>query len=221
VKRFAMIAPIDPEYAKLLQEKGVWKPECPVHLSDLVIVYVHYINFDGKHEDGRLVVHRALGEQTERIFEGLLKLKFPIHSIIPVEAFDGDDERTMEANNSSAFNYRRIMDSDKFSSHAYGVAIDINPRQNPYLLIDHDKNQLKLFPTNSFQFLNRAIQQPGMVESIISIFAKYGFTNWGGHWNSHCLDYHHFQVSEKDFEFLKNNPVDEVVGYFERHYPAK
>ena len=80
--------------------------------------------------------------------------------------------------------------------HSYGLAIDINPVQNPFIMIDKTSNNIKVLPGQSVDFLNRHNKQEGMVEPIVEIFRKYGFSEWGGNWNT-PIDYHHFQVPRK------------------------
>jgi hypothetical protein len=48
-----------------------------------------------------------------------------------VDVYSGDDDRSMAANNTSAFNCRKVAGTSKWSEHAYGRAIDVNPVQNP------------------------------------------------------------------------------------------
>lgn len=110
-----------------------------------------------------------------------------------MDSFKGDDVASMNANNSSAFNGRRIMNTNRWSSHAYGVAIDINPRQNPYLRFNTDENTIKVLPDEALPFVNRTVPKKGMVEPIVDLFAQYGFTEWGGRWDDKP-DYHHFQM---------------------------
>ena len=93
----------------------------------------------------------------------------------------------MAANNSSCFNFRKIDGSELLSMHSYGLAIDINPVQNPFIQKD------KISPLDGKSFLNRRDEVAGLVEPIIDIFYKYGFTVWGGRWTT-PIDYHHFQV---------------------------
>jgi hypothetical protein len=76
--------------------------------------------------------------------------------------------------------------------HSYGLAIDINPVQNPYLSIG-ENGIVKVHPSAGVEFLNRSNIRPGMLEPVIHIFEKYGFTVWGGKWNN-PIDYHHFEV---------------------------
>ena len=131
-------------------------------------------------------------DATLSIFGELYQIRFPIHQMETIENFQGDDEKSMKANNSSCFNFRKIAGTDKLSIHSYGLAIDINPKQNPYVT-----NGI-IYPEDGASYLNRETQRPGMVEPIVDIFKRNGFEIWGGEWKD-PIDYHHFQVSK---EFL-------------------
>jgi len=170
-----------------------WSDDCPVPLHRLVKVTFTHVDFQGNEQIGQMIVLDVLGESVMAIFKELFERGFPIEKAIPVDYFEGDDVASMNANNSSAFNCRRVMHTDRWSSHAYGAAIDINPVQNPYVLINAEEHTAKIYPTGGTQYLNRHLQEPGMVEPIVSLFAKHGFTDWGGAWRA-PLDYHHFQV---------------------------
>ena len=111
---------------------------------------------------------------------------------------------SISSNNTSSFNSRLISGSDLLSIHSYGLAIDINPKQNPYLT---SCSELKIFPKCGQKFTNRSNIRPGMVESfldnesktVIDVFKENGFTIWGGDWNS-PIDWHHFQLPRKECE---------------------
>lgn len=97
----------------------------------LVLVRVLYLGFDGDQHVGQLVVHRDIAADIVWIFQQLFLHGFPIASIVPIVAFGWSDERSMAANNTSGLNYRYIAGTVRLSMHAYGLAIDINPWQNP------------------------------------------------------------------------------------------
>jgi hypothetical protein len=178
-----------------------WTELCPVKLNQLVSVHISHFDFDGGEKTGELIVLERISKNVLAIFKELFELRFPLHSVTPSDEFGGDDILTMNANNSSAFNCRRVMNTDRWSSHAYGMAIDINPIQNPYVLINDEENTARIYPIGGSKYLNRHLQEAGMVESIVPIFKKHGFEDWGGAWRS-PLDYHHFQVS---WERIKEN----------------
>ncbi|WP_350290439.1 M15 family metallopeptidase [uncultured Croceitalea sp.] len=171
-----------------------WSQNCPISLDMLRQVNFQHYDFEGNIKSGVIIVHTVIADKTLTLFKKLFKIKFPIHQAIPIDEYKGSDIDSMKDNNTSGFNCRRVMGENKWSSHAYGAAIDINPLQNPYVLINHNLAEAKIFPKNGTMFLNRSIQRDGMVESIVTIFKNNGFSIWGGDWNT-VLDYHHFQIS--------------------------
>ena len=171
-----------------------WQQGCPVGLQDLRYIRVKYWTFDGKSSMGELVVHRSVAKEVETIFEELYAVKYPIRSLRLVSDFQGNDWQSIEADNTSAFNCRRATGSKKWSKHAYGRAIDINPIENPYISrkgrISHKASQ---------KYRNRRHQNPNNTEDhavllkndkATQIFKKYGW-KWGGDWPK-VKDYQHF-----------------------------
>lgn len=186
---------------KSLREGNIWREDCPVHYSRLRSVEVSFVDFDGKERIGELIVLDEVAESVRQIFMELLNMKFPIEKMIPMEEFLGDDVLSMKTNNSSAYNGRKVARTDRWSSHAYGCALDINPVQNPYLLLDENLVLVEVIPSAGDEFLNRSMQRKGMVEEIVSVFAKHGFSEWGGNWETKP-DYHHFQLSPQKLKSL-------------------
>ncbi len=178
---------------KQMLEKHIWRQECPVDLSRLKIVEITHVDFQGKQNKGHLVVLDVLARNVEQIFVELLRIQFPIHQIKNIVDFDGDDVCSMKANNSSSFNGRLVARTNRWSSHAYGAAIDINPIQNPYLLLNEQMELQEVIPLEGEGYINRTTLRKGMVEEIVPIFANYGFSEWGGSWIEKP-DYHHFQL---------------------------
>lgn len=172
---------------------GVWRDECPIHYSRLRMIELEYLNFENFVRKGKMVLLDSVAEQVVCIFEELLKLGFQINSVNLMDLFDADDVKSMKANNSSAYNGRLVARTNRWSSHAYGVAIDINPVQNPYLLLNEREELLEVIPSAGSEYLDRSNKRKGMVEEIVPIFAKHGFTEWGGNWELKP-DYHHFQL---------------------------
>jgi peptidoglycan LD-endopeptidase CwlK len=162
---------------------------CPeeIILCQKVIVVVYY-SFDGMIHQGQIVVHEELVEDIEYVFKVMLAEKFPITSAIPIAdaKFQWDDELSMQANNSSGFNYRTIARTDRLSNHAYGRAVDINPRLNPYIRGDY------IQPNNALY----DVTQPGTITKdgvIVACFKERGWV-WGGDWVDR-KDYQHFEKS--------------------------
>ena len=185
---------------KQMKHKNVWQSDCPVSIKQLRLVEISHLNFEGNTQSGEIIVLDKLAPSVLKIFQELMIIKFPIHSAYLIDKYDGDDEKSMVANNSSSFNFRKIAGSTKLSMHAYGLAIDINPVQNPYIEIKND-GFAQVHPKSGIDFLNRSNLRPGMVESIVPIFKKYGFSEWGGNWNK-PIDYHHFQIPQSQVNEL-------------------
>jgi hypothetical protein len=188
-------------------DAGIWKAGCPISLSRLSLVQFSYHDFQHEiHYDGSVVVLDVLAPHVENIFRHLFLQQFPVHSAKRIEHFEGSDDQSMEANNSSAFNYRAIAGTKTLSLHGYGAAIDINPVQNPCIcnpkvMPDLLHSVVDVWPTGGTHYLNRSNQRPGMVESVVDVFAENGFREWGGTWNE-MVDYHHFQVPRHLVELL-------------------
>ena len=112
------------------------RPECPItERSQLRVVEVGYHGFDGAVHRGRLVVNADVAASVARIFTRLFNERFPIRRMRPIEAYGGDDDASMAADNTSAFNCRQPDQSNSAfasSPHANGRAVDINPRENPW-----------------------------------------------------------------------------------------
>lgn len=145
---------------------------------------VIYFDFQGIEKIGQIVVNEALTEEILAIFAVIRQCRFPLQSVIPVHHFSWSDDRSMEANNSSAFNYRFAVGKSKLSQHSYGTAVDLNPAQNPYI-----RGELILPPGAAY---NPAIPGTLTEESpVVQAFLERGWT-WGGQWSS-LKDWHHFE----------------------------
>ena len=123
------------EWRRMVQV-GMAGPNCPVARENLRRVEINHVNFEGEVKRGAIVVRGDVAESVTRIFTRLFEKRFPIHRMTPVEHFRGSDQRSMKANNTSAYNCRRPSEANSPSSkspHANGRAIDINPIQNPWL----------------------------------------------------------------------------------------
>ena len=155
------------------------------------LVEVLYYSFDGKIHKGQLVIDERLVEDIQEVFGVALKNKFPITSVIPIshnwffkEGKWNEDDQSMLANNTSAFNYRTVTGGKTLSKHAYGFAIDINPVQNPYI-----KGNIVLPPNAVYDI--RKLGTLTYDSPIVKTFICLGWT-WGGNWES-LKDYQHFE----------------------------
>lgn len=166
-----------------LEEALKGKP-IPREITDtLELVTVPYISFAGSIEEGQLVVHTDLVKDVYAIFPRLADMGFPIEKMIPVVAYGWDDDVSMAANNTSAFNYRPIAGTVRMSQHAYGRAIDINPVQNPYVGTDG-----VIAPPGAVY--DTAVRGTITAE-VASLFTSRGW-GWGGDWTDR-KDWQHFQ----------------------------
>lgn len=167
-----------------------WRPGCPVELADLRLLRVSYHDYTGRVRTGELVVHRDHADELVGVFEELYHAAFPIERMELVDVFGADDDASMAANNTSAFNCREIAGSPgRWSNHAYGRAIDINPLVNPWVT---DRG---IFPPEGAAFADRSVQVQGGIyagDVVVQAFADIGWT-WGGSWSS-SKDYQHFDV---------------------------
>jgi len=187
------IGPIPQELAKEMQGT-TYHDGCPVPLSDLRLVEVKHKTPDGKDAEGLLVVHEEVAADMAKIFDHLYSIGFPIASMRPASAFGGSDARSMDANNTSAFNCRKSTTADKWSEHSFGKAIDINPLWNPYVRGTGENR--RVLPPSGGEYVDRDDIRPGMMVStgpVVKAFRDAGW-KWGGAWTS-LKDYQHFSVS--------------------------
>lgn len=165
-------------------EEALEGKEIPQEIRDSVtLVTVPYFSFAGTVMEGQLVIHTDLRDEVESIFRTLRGMRFPICRMVPVVAYGWDDDISMAANNTSAFNYRPIAGTIRISQHAYGRAIDINPVQNPYVGADG----ASVPPGAVYDTEQRGTVTP----EIASLFKSYGW-GWGGDWGDR-KDWQHFQ----------------------------
>lgn len=190
----------------------------PIPCSRLAMVTFDYMDFDGQaRSGGKVVVLDAVAPQVEALFGELLLRSVPIAGAVPLEHFNGDDERSMAANNTSAFNGRPMTGGGGWSKHAYGAAIDINPLQNPYVSHAGSAKQQVLPPASAADYLNRTQSKPGMAEDVVGVFYDHGFLIWGGNWKQ-PIDYQHFEIGSRTFiKKLMSLPPQQARAEFERY----
>jgi hypothetical protein len=169
---------------------------CPVPWRQLRYLQMSYVGFDGRPHTGELVVATAYARDVVGVFRRLYDARWPIRRMRLVDAYGGDDDRSMAADNTSGFNCRRVKGSKKWSDHAYGAAIDLNPVQNPYLT-----GSLVAPPgSRYFAELDRsagALVPDGTIRSddvVVRAFAAVGW-GWGGSWAE--PDYQHFSAASR------------------------
>lgn len=168
-----------------------WHVGCPVGLAELRLVRARHWGFDGRVHDGRLVVHRDVARTVLGVLRRLYAARFPIRRMVPVDAYGASDYRSIEADNTSAFNCRFVDGTTRWSEHSYGRAIDLNPIENPYVTAAGTTSH-----PASRRFLRRSPYRRGMaVEGgvVVRAFAAVGW-GWGGRWSG-ARDYQHFSAS--------------------------
>jgi hypothetical protein len=167
-----------------------WRPGCPVALRDLRLLTLTHWGFDGRVRTGRLIVHRDVARPMVSAFRELYAARFPIRRMVPVDAYGASDFRSIEADNTSAFNCRFVEGTTRWSNHAYGTAIDVNPIENPYVSGGRTSHAA------SRPYVDRARRRPGMAfegGALVRAFDRIGW-GWGGRWTS-VRDYQHFSAS--------------------------
>jgi hypothetical protein len=168
-----------------------WQPGCPVALADLRLLTLTYHGFDGGPHTGRLVAHRDAAATLVGVFRRLYAAGFPIRRMRPVDAYGGSDFRSIEADNTSAFNCRHVEGTSRWSNHAYGRAIDVNPIENPYVTSGGTTSHPASHP-----YLDRRRARPGMATrggALVRAFQAAGW-GWGGDWPG-VRDYQHFSAN--------------------------
>ena len=169
---------------------------CEVPYEELRYVRVLHWGFDNQAHNGELIVNKDIAEDVVEIFTELYEARYPIERMVLVDEYDADDNTSMAANNSSAFNYRVIEGTKRISLHSYGMAIDINPLYNPY--IHEVKGEIIVTPVEGAEFEDRSLDCPYYIlegDICYQAFTKRGFT-WGGEWKKQ-KDYQHFQKADR------------------------
>jgi D-alanyl-D-alanine carboxypeptidase len=144
-----------------------WHEGRPVPLDDLVSIHLNYVGFDDAVQDGVLVVHHRLAKETVEIFGELFAPGFPIERMQPYEDFPIGEYGA--SNDTVGFYCRPAEDNPKiFSSHAYGISVDVNPMTNPY----HDPRGWS--PAGSNGDRNRSVPRLLNAESeVVRIFMRH------------------------------------------------
>jgi hypothetical protein len=168
-----------------------WRPGCPLPVEALRAVDASFWGFDGAVHQGRIVVAAAVVDDIVGVLGDLFAARYPIERMEPIDAFGGSDDASVEADNTSAFNCRYATGStSRWSEHAYGRAVDLNPLVNPYV------TARTVLPPQSGAFLDRTRTDPGVIhdgDAAVVAFESRGWV-WGGHWQS-SKDYQHFSTT--------------------------
>ena len=169
-----------------------FKANCTTPREKLRYLRVLHYNKDREVLEGELICHKDIADDLLAIFQELYKVAYPIERMVLIDEYDADDEASMRANNTSAFNFRRASGMNRLSSHSTGKAIDINPLYNP--LVKEREGKTRVFPATATAYMDRTKYFPYKIEKgdlCYRLFKKYGFS-WGGDWRS-SKDYQHFE----------------------------
>lgn len=183
-----------------------WRADCPVGAPDLRLLRLGFWGFDDRAHVGTMIVHRSVAAEVIGVFDRLYRERFPIRRMVPVDRYGASDNASMADDNTSAFNCRPAIGDGpaRWSDHAYGTAIDINPVENPYLVGG------RVLPPTGVAYTDRSAVRPGMAVPgglLVEAFASAGWS-WGGTWRS-SPDYQHF-----------TNPARRDLALGVKHSPA-
>lgn len=169
--------------------RGISYPEdAEIQLSELRYLKLPYVDFDGAEQVGEMICNQAIAQDLLDIFQALYEARYPIRSIRLIDEFGGDDVASMEADNTSCFNYRVVAGTKTLSKHAKGLAVDVNPLENPYV------RSAEVSPPSGAPYADRSKDFPHKIDTddlCYRLFREHGFT-WGGSWRT-VKDYQHFQ----------------------------
>lgn len=183
---------IDDKTYRRIQGKS-YKTGCPIPLKDLRYVKVLHYTQEGDIRLGEMICHKDISADLTDIFRHLYDARYPIASMLLVDEYGADDERSMTANNTTCFNYRTVANSRTLSNHSKGRAVDINPLYNPHVKRLRD-GTLRVSPATARKYADRTKAFAYKIDTTdlcYKEFVKHGF-RWGGQWR-HSKDYQHFE----------------------------
>lgn len=190
-ERFFKVMPINSDIRALMKDCSMKSAD--VAVEDLRYLLVLHRDVEGNAIVGEMVCASSIADDLMEIFKALYQAKYPIEKMRLIDYYDGDDEASMRDNNSSCFNQRDITAGGRRSKHSFGLAVDINPRYNPYYKVKASGKVL-VKPEGSVEFLNRKAMFSYKIEKgdlCYRLFKAHGF-RWGGEWAS-SKDYQHFE----------------------------
>lgn len=189
-KEFFVSQITDDIFARM--EGKSFSSDCTVSRDDLRYIHVLHKDIDGVTHEGEMVCNKAIAHDLIEIFEELYENSYPIEKMVLVDEYDADDEKSMRDNNSSGFNFRFISGTENISMHGEGLAVDINPLYNPFVVEDEDG--LYIEPDTAWDYVDRDESFDYKIEEddlCVKLFKQHGF-DWGGEWTNE-KDYQHFE----------------------------
>ena len=172
-----------------------WDPGCPVALEDLRLLRFNYLGLDGETHRGPMVVHTSVAKDVLWVFGKLWDAGFPLKHVALARRWRPDGPVDTTRSVTASFNCRPALNPDgtpsgSWSEHAYGLAIDVNPLQNPYVAPDGSVRR-----PAAEAYVDRTQDLLGMIhpgDVVVSSFAVIGW-EWGGNWSGK-KDYMHFSL---------------------------
>jgi hypothetical protein len=171
-------------------ESSTWQPNCPVTAEDLQLLTMSFWGFDNRPHLGEMIVHRSVANDILWVFEQLFMARFPIEEMRVITREDMEALPTGDGNVTTGFVCRSTVSFGQWSEHAFGLAVDINPFQNPYL------RDSRIIPELATSYTNRDWHRPGMIQPgdrVVQAFESIGW-KWGGDWVG-VKDWMHFSQS--------------------------
>jgi D-alanyl-D-alanine carboxypeptidase len=195
----SLIEPLSPAVRERIRENGYWRRGCPVPLSGLRILTVTHRGFDGRSHTGEIVVNAKAAEPLSRVFRKLYALRFPIREMTLDFYAANEEEFPAHGDVTASFSCRKAVPSPctgkpatggtRWSNHAYGLAVDVNPVENPYVGCGMSRDP------KARRYRDRSRHRRGMLTPrAIAAFASVGW-GWGGAWSGETKDYMHFSVT--------------------------
>lgn len=178
-----------PDHVFARMEGKSYGADCTVPVDDLRYVRVLHTTAEGVSTVGELVVNRNVADEVLEIFRQLYEARYPIRKMHLVDDYDASDDASIADDNTSSFNYRLIAGTYQLSNHAFGLAIDINPFENPYI-----NRQGNVVPPEAWPYVDRTSNDPYVLHEgdlCFRLFTAHGWS-WGGYWAS-PIDYQHFE----------------------------
>jgi hypothetical protein len=182
----ATVAPVPAD----VLARSTWRPSCPVAVAGLRYLTMSFWGYDNRAHTGEMIVGARFADAVTRVFGHLYDARFPIEEMRVATAAELSAAPTGDGNNTTAFVCRSATKQTRWSAHAYGLAIDVNPFCNPYIRGD------LVLPELASSYVDRSNVRPGMVEPgdvVVRSFAAIGWS-WGGEWRS-PEDIQHFTAT--------------------------
>jgi hypothetical protein len=195
----ATVRPLSAQERRAIVSAQEWHPGCPVALSQLRLLTVRYLGFDGRPHTGQLVVNGTQAGRLQQVFARLYAMGFPIRHMAFSDTYGPAAGRPRDGDVTASFECRQAVASPctsaasvgtgHWSEHAYGDAVDVNPVENPYVGCGMTRDKTAL------SYLDRSRERRGMVTpAVLAVFTAAGW-GWGGSWTGSTKDYMHFSLT--------------------------